>query len=118
MISNYLFYRSSKLSISIAFAWFVFVLLAGSVMAQRPELMIHAVFDGDPMYTVLPPGAIPAIIQPEFLSGKEAATQMLPEEPVIGVIFGGEERAYSMWHLDAHEIVNDTIAKTAIAVTW
>lgn len=118
MISNYLFYRSSKLSISIAFAWFFFVLLVGFASAQRPGSEVYGIFDGDPMYTVLPPGAIPAIIQPEFLSGKEAATQMLPEEPVIGVIFGGEERAYSMWHLDAHEIVNDTIAKTAIAVTW
>jgi hypothetical protein len=70
------------------------------------------------MYTVLPPGAIPAILEPEFVSGKEAFDQMLPYEPVIGIIIDGETRAYSMWHLDAHEIVNDRISGTAIAVTW
>ena len=30
----------------------------------------------------------------------------------------GQARAYSAWHLDHHEIVNDRIGKTAIAVTW
>lgn len=117
MVSNHP-YRPAKLLVSVMFVWFVFFLITGSVIAQRPEPKVYGIFDGEPMYTVLPPGAIPAIIQPEFLSGKEAAAQMSPEEPVIGVILGGEERAYSMWHLDAHEIVNDTIAGTAITVTW
>jgi len=88
------------------------------VSAQLPEQKVHGIFDGDPMYTVLPPGAIPAITQPEFLSGKKAAAQMSSDEPVLGVIKDGETRAYSTWHLDAHEIVNDTIAGTPIAVTW
>jgi hypothetical protein len=34
------------------------------------------------------------------------------------LIVGGEARAYSLWQLDAHEIVNDEVAGTAIAVTW
>jgi hypothetical protein len=34
------------------------------------------------------------------------------------VVLGGEARAYSLWQLDAHEIVNDQIAGTAIAATW
>ncbi len=75
-------------------------------------------FDGDPMYTVLPPGAIPALVKPEFLNGKRASAQMYPNEPVIGVLLGGEAKAYSMWHLDAHEIVNDILFGKAIAVTW
>jgi len=75
-------------------------------------------FDGEPMYTVLPPNAIPAIMVPEFVSGADAAKQMLPQEPVLGVVIGGEARAYSAWQLDAHEIVNDTVGDAAIAVTW
>ena len=57
-------------------------------------------------------------MEPEFLSGEEAAAQMSPDEMVMGILVGGEARAYSLWHLDAHEIVNDTIAGTPIAATW
>ncbi len=86
--------------------------------AQRPEPEVHGTFDGELMYTVLPPNAIPAITAPEFVSGDEAEQQMLPGEPVLGVVLGGESRAYSAWQLDAHEIVNDVVGETAIAVTW
>lgn len=86
--------------------------------AQRPDPEVHGMFDGEPMYTVLPPNAIPAIMAPEFVSGADAAKQMLPQEPVLGVVIGGEARAYSAWQLDAHEIVNDTVGDAAIAVTW
>lgn len=95
------------------------LLLATSpVAAQRAEPEIHGTFDGEPMYTVLPPGAIPAINSPEFVSGAAAVEQMLPQEPVLGVVIGDEARAYSAWQLDAHEIVNDTVGDSAIAVTW
>ena len=67
---------------------------------------------------VLPPNAIPAILEPDFLAGNEAEKQMAGEEPILGIITGGEARAYSLWHLDAHEIVNDSIGGVAIAVTW
>ena len=43
---------------------------------------------------------------------------MSPHEPVIGIMVDGDARAYSTWHLDAHEIVNDTISSTPLAVTW
>jgi hypothetical protein len=85
---------------------------------QRPETKIHGIFEADTMYTVLPPGAIKAIDEPRFLSGKEAAAQMLEREPVIGIVVEGDARAYSMWHLDAHEIVNDVVGGKAIAITW
>ena len=55
---------------------------------------------------------------PEFVSGADAELQMRAEEPVLGVVIGGEARPYSLWQLDAHEIVNDEIAGSAIAATW
>lgn len=91
---------------------------AGTTTAQRLEPDFFGVFNGDTMYTVLPPNAIPAIIDPEFVSGAAADSQMSPDEPVMGIFMGGEARAYSLWHLDAHEIVNDEIADTPIAATW
>lgn len=87
-------------------------------MAQRPEPKVFAEIDGDPMYTVLEPDAIPAIRAPSFVTGRAADAQMKPDEPVIGVVVDGEAHAYSTWHLDAHEIVNDQIAGTAIAASW
>jgi len=30
----------------------------------------------------------------------------------------GQAKAYSTWHLDRHEVVNDYIGETAIAATW
>jgi len=94
-------------------------LLAGpSPKKQRPKPKVVATVDGEPIYQVLPLGAIPAIENPVFVTGKEAAAQMRAEEPVIGVVLDGEAHAYSLWQLDAHEIVNDTIAGTAIAATW
>ena len=96
----------------------LFALTATVAQAQRPEPEIHGTFDGDPMYTVLPLDAIPAIREPEFLAGADADQQMAPDEPVLGVIIAGEAHAYSLWQLDAHEIVNDTVGGRAIAATW
>lgn len=100
------------------FVFMSLLLAVGTSTAQRPEPKAHGVFDGDTMYTVLPPGAIPAIMEPEFVSGAVADSQMSPDEPVMGIFMGGEARAYSLWHLDAHEIVNDEIAGIPIAATW
>jgi hypothetical protein len=43
---------------------------------------------------------------------------MQDDELVIGVNDGTEAKAYSTWLLDNHEIVNDVIGNTPIAVTW
>ncbi len=86
------------------------------VDAQGPRIV--ATIDGEPMYQVLPAGAIPAIMRPEYLQGEEADAQMADDEPVMGLMLEGEVRAYSLWQLDAHEIVNDSIGGIDFAVTW
>jgi len=91
---------------------------AAPARAQRPEPKKEMV-DGDPMYSVLPVGAIPAIEEPVFVDADSAAAWMFDEEPVLGVVGpSGEARAYSTWHLDHHEIVNDRIGDVPIAATW
>lgn len=94
------------------------VLAASTVAAQRPEPKAVATWGGDKVYQVLPLGAIPAIDDPEFATGESADAQMKPEEPVLGVVVGDTARAYSLWQLDGHELVNDQIEGTAIAATW
>ena len=98
----------------------IIIALSGFAMAeealQGPKTV--AVIDGEPIYKVLEPGAIPAIENPTFVSGAAADKQMKAEEPVMGVVIDGEAHAYSLWQLDAHEIVNDEIKGTAFAATW
>lgn len=96
----------------------IIAVLVGVACAQRPEPEVHGTFDGDPMYTVLPADAIPAIRTPEFVRGEAADSQMNPDEPVLGVVIDGDAHAYSLWQLDSHEIVNDTVGGRAIAATW
>ena len=105
--------------IRIEVAVWVFALaFGGLVEAQRPEPKVVATIGGEDVYELLPVGGIPAIDDPSFLTGEAADAQMRPDEPVLGVILDGEARAYSLWQLDAHEIVNDELAGTAITATW
>ena len=96
----------------------VAALAPAPAQAQRSEPEVYGTFDGDPMYTLLPPGAIPAIDAPQFVTGSEADAQMLPDEPVLGLVIGEDARAYSLWQLDSHEIVNDVVGGVAVAATW
>jgi hypothetical protein len=85
-------------------------------MATQEEVM-----DQEPEYriiTVLPVDAIRSIDDPQFYSVPEADEEYAPDELVIGVEFEGEARAYSITLLSSREIVNDTVAGRAIAVTW
>ena len=74
-------------------------------------------FEGDKVYSLLAPDRIPAIDEPSLVAAKEADF-MADEEWVLGVTNGEEARAYSLWHLDRHEIVNDALGGEPIAATW
>ena len=91
--------------------------ITSSAHAQRPEPK-KTELRGDTMYTLLKPGDIPAIFEPEFLTVSEADSFYFDQEPLIAVVSGDVARGYSTWHLDHHEVVNDMIEGTAIAVTW
>lgn len=100
-----------------------FVLATAIVAAAcRPSAAQQSIprvdqIDGDRVHTLLRPDAIPAIDKPQFVRASEA-TFMRDDEPVVGVVAGGVAKAYSTWHLDHYEIVNDTLAGKPVAVTW
>jgi hypothetical protein len=52
------------------------------------------------------------------LTAEEADNEYQPDEEILGVVFDGEARAYSVPLLSSHEIVNDTVSGRKIAVTW
>ena len=67
--------------------------------------------------SVLGPDAIPAIDNPSFLPAARAGS--IPANmPIIGVVLNGEAHAYPIPLLSSHEIVNDRLGGTDIAVTW
>ena len=92
--------------------------LAAALAAQQTAPKEERIGDGY-LIQVLRPGAIPAIVEPEFVSREEGDKFMNDREPVLGVFDGQVAKAYSLWHLDRHEVVNDTTPGLGpIAVTW
>jgi hypothetical protein len=70
------------------------------------------------LHVVLPKDAIPAISDPKFEPASRVGSVMADEELVIGLVGATEQRAYSTWQLDRHEIVNDVFEGRPVAVTW
>ena len=73
-------------------------------------------YSDDQIRTVLPYDAIPAILTPQFVPASKA--RIGDDSPVIGVSFNGDSRAYSIYLLNGHEIVNDEVGGVKIATTW
>jgi hypothetical protein len=92
--------------------------LSFTALAQRGMPRSEQIGDGI-LLDVLPMDRIPAVDAPRFLSAAEADKLLRDNEPVLGVFDGEVAKAYSLWQLDHHEIVNDTTPKFGpIAVTW
>ncbi len=95
----------------------------GIVAADQSEKPSELV-EGSPLYSIIARGAIAPIDHPTWTDHAGAAADMAPEEPVIVVSdaalggAGDDVRVYSTWYLEGHEIVNDHVAETPIAVTW
>ena len=82
------------------------VATAATLLGQSEQLQV-----------VLPRDAIPSIDKPTFEAA--STTRSLDKrEPVLGIVGEREQRAYSTWQLDRHEIVNDAFEGKPIAVTW
>ena len=83
-----------------------------------PDLYTDVTSRNLKMISVLPRDSKPAILDPSYLTVAEAQDQFSPDEMIIGVSLNGEHRAYSIPQLSRHEIVNDVLGGTPIAVTW
>ena len=86
-------------------------------LAAEPTLPEIKEIDGDVVTRLLKADAIPSWVAPKVRRAKDAFS-MADDEQVIGLVIDGEARAYSTWYLDSHEIVNDQMKGSAIAVTW
>ncbi len=96
----------------------VLLMMATATLAAAAVLLGQGDRDDNTLHVVLPRDAIPAISKPEFEPASRAGRDMADNELVMGVVGEREQRAYSTWQLDRHEIVNDTFEGRPIAVTW
>jgi hypothetical protein len=58
---------------------------------------------------------VPALEQPAHVAA-DAAAWLDADEPVVGIVAGGEARAYPLRILDWHEVVNDTLGGVPLVV--
>ena len=65
-----------------------------------------------------PRDGIPAVDEPRYTSTEDAGEWLDPDEPVIAAEIDGEARAYPLQILIWHEIANDSLGGTPIAVTF
>lgn len=79
---------------------------------SRLIVPVHQIQDGGPGKD-----GIPALTNPLMIGAAEAS-YLQPDDPVIGVAFESDPRAYPLRILDHHEIVNDRVGQTPIAVTY
>lgn len=96
------------------------VLLALGAPAQQilAPFECETIEDGI-LLNVVPPERIPPVDNPQFVSAAEAEKFMSEDEPVLGLFDGQVAKAYSLWQLDRHEVVNDSTPNFGpIAVTW
>ncbi len=74
--------------------------------------------------TLLPFDAIPAVLDPQFVSAQDADAELTkrlddPDDAlVLGLDINGDSRAYYVPSLSAVEIINDTVGGQPLAVTW
>ena len=95
--------------------WAVFLLampfLAGFDLS-RSSIPVEDILSGGP-----PKDGIPALLAPKFVPADQAS-YLQPRDRVIGVVRAGLAKAYPLRILNWHEVVNDSVGPTAIAVTY
>lgn len=79
----------------------------------EPIVPLDKIVSGGP-----PPDGIPSIDNPKFVSIEEADKFLQDADQVVGVNINGDIRAYPLQILVWHEIVNDNVGGTAVAVTY
>jgi len=68
--------------------------------------------------SVLSPDSIPSIDEPKFIAPRKAEEWLSAEEPVAVLEIEGDARAYPFQIMTWHEIVNDVVGGTPVAVTY
>ncbi|RMF25799.1 MAG: DUF3179 domain-containing protein, partial [Cyanobacteria bacterium J083] len=80
-------------------------------LTQSSPIKLTELLNGGP-----PKDGIPSIDQPKFDNAKTTPFKL--EETVIGVVINGEAKAYPLGIMNWHEIVNDSLDRTNLTVSY
>ena len=103
------------------------VIISSTAMAQNNPKNLDLNWETDTSKHIVPleeftallmPDGIPPIDKPEFWDVQKASQTFFEHEPVIIIEIAGKAKAYPLSILTYHEIVNDTLGGTPIAVTY
>ncbi len=100
----------------IYFRLFCIITGLGLLTISFDQIGYADAYKKEELQSVLPRDAILSIKSPRFVTASDA--RLDDNEPVLGIIIEGESRAYSVYLLNHHEIVNDKIGNKAFVVTW
>jgi len=87
--------------------------------AGRTATAEKTVTGGEPFHGVLQyrsKDAKLALIRPSFIAAADA--ELADGISVVGVSIGGVHRAYPLYVLKNHQVVNDTLAEVPVAASW
>ena len=104
-----------SLTLAALFPLFLLVLLA--VAGASPPAQQRGA-NKLQLFPFAPAGGVPAITDPAFVDAKKADAFLSADEPVLGMLYSGEARAYSVWQLERRLVVNDRFGSRAVAITW
>ena len=96
---------------------FTILSLAAGHLALAQKLPKIKEIQGERVYRVLAKDGIPSIDKPKFVPA-EKVKFLRDSDPILGVVRNGVAKAYSIWYLDGHEIVNDLYGEDPVMVTW
>jgi hypothetical protein len=89
------------------------VLAAVAAQDKNSIVPLDQIVSGGP-----PPDGIPSIDNPKFISIQEAEEFLKGSDLIVGLNINGDTRAYPLQILVWHEIVNDIVGNTPVAVTY
>jgi len=98
---------------------FVFVSLPSNQRGPgEAQLTSHSVPADQILSGGPPPDGIPSIDRPRFTNAANATFLTNDYDWVIGINYNGDQRAYPLMILVWHEIVNDVVGGTPLAITY
>lgn len=90
--------------------------LPANITIMETDGMLHTIPLEDIRYGGVPKDGIPSIDEPVFMNATDAP--FMDDEVVIGLRINGDARAYPLFILVWHEIVNDEVGGAPVAVTY
>jgi len=103
--------RIFSLTASILLITWISLTISGTPQSDKTSSELPEGFQ-----QLLDRGSLASIDDPVFVSAEEA--RIPPDAWVLGIVIGGDARAYSLNLLNNHEVVNDDFGDQSIAAVW